>query len=451
MCFALTRVPFFKGNEKEIHTGMIHDNLNPEASLAWQYMMKKKKHQKLFLVGVVAWALLSFIFFFQSTDSNLIFFRASVVSTSALGNKRPIDAPRVENKASTEQPKQKDRRRSRAIIPPVMQQNSSLDESWVDKVVRGLWMGWASSDMLSSDLRKAKKDYTAINLYRVTYTGYWKKQRDKKNLLCQLKQHKLLRTLTGSEEPFASLGWQKLVPRQPLEEAISGPYRTCAVVSSAGAILNSSLGREIDSHDAVLRFNAAPTEGYENDVGSKTTIRVINSQIMADPQHRFADSHLYKNITLVAWDPGPYSGNLEKWYKSPDHDLFTAYIEHRKRSPSQHFYILHPGFLWNLWDILQSNTEENVHPNPPSSGFIGIILMMSICKNLDVYEFIPSKRHTTLCHYYEQYHDFACTLGAYHPLFYEKLLIRRMSTVSLDELKTKGKVTLPGFSQIKCT
>lgn len=83
--------------------------------------------------------------------------------------------------------------------------------------------------------------------------------------------------------------------------------------------------------------------------------------------------------------------------------------------------------------------------------YSGIILMMSICQNLDVYEFIPSKRHTTLCHYYDQYHDVACTLGAYHPLFYEKVLIRRLSTVSLDELMTKGKITLPGFSQVTCS
>ncbi|KAG7326764.1 hypothetical protein KOW79_010165 [Hemibagrus wyckioides] len=429
----------------------IHPNLQKRLLRAVPSLYRmKKKHQNLLFVGVIAWVLISIIFFCQNTYSSLIYFRTSVLSNSSQGSMRLITAPHVENNTSTEQLNEKDRRHGRTVNPLIMQQNSSVDETWADKVVRGLWMGWATSDMLSLQLQKAKEEYTAINLYKVNYTGELKQQRDKKKLLCELKQQEALRTLNGSEEPFASLGWQKLVPHQPLEQAMSGPYRTCAVVCSAGAILNSSLGHEIDSHDAVLRFNAAPTEGYENDVGNKTTIRIINSQIMAGPQHRFNDSHLYKNVTLVAWDPSPYSGNLEKWYKSPDHDLFTAYIEQRKRSPSQPFYILHPDFLWNLWDILQGNTEENVHPNPPSSGFIGIILMMNICETVDIYEFIPSKRHTTLCHYYAQYHDMACTLGAYHPLLYEKLLIRRMTTASLDELMTKGKATLPGFSQITC-
>ncbi|XP_053354555.1 beta-galactoside alpha-2,6-sialyltransferase 2b isoform X2 [Clarias gariepinus] len=369
--------------------------------------MKKKKHQKLFLSGIVAWVLLYFIFFYQNTNSNLISLPSFIHSASTQVSMRPIYVHHVENSTTTKQVKDKDHHRSRAIVLPEMQKNLNWRIIWAAKVVRGLWMGIASSDMLSSYLQKVKKQYTDINQYNVTYTGHLKNKTNQKKILCQLKNEQL-RTLTGNEEPFASLGWQKLVPRQPLEQATGGPYKTCAVVSSAGAILKSSLGREIDSHDAVLRFNAAPTEGYENDVGNKTTLRIINSQIMANPQHMFADSHLYKNITLVAWDPSPYSGNLEKGRGGPG-----AY--------------------------------------PRRLGARGIILMMSICEKVDVYEFIPSIRHTSLCHYYEQYHDFACTLGAYHPLFYEKLFIRTMSTVSLDELMTKGKVTLPGFNQITCS
>lgn len=44
-------------------------------------------------------------------------------------------------------------------------------------------------------------------------------------------------------------------------------------------VLTFVLPFSIDLHDIVLRFNHAPTKGHENDVGSKTTIRVVNSQV----------------------------------------------------------------------------------------------------------------------------------------------------------------------------
>lgn len=80
----------------------------------------------------------------------------------------------------------------------------------------------------------------------------------------------------------------------------------------------------------------------------------------------------------------------------------------------------------------------------------GILLMMSLCGEVSVYEFIPSVRRTDRCHYYERYHDAACTLGAYHPLLYEKLLIQRINVGPQDQLRTKGKVTLRGFSTVRC-
>ncbi|XP_045910488.1 beta-galactoside alpha-2,6-sialyltransferase 2-like [Micropterus dolomieu] len=205
-----------------------------------------------------------------------------------------------------------------------------------------------------------------------------------------------------------------------------------------------------NTHDAVLRFNAAPTERYERDVGSKTTIRIINSQILANPQHRFNTSSIYKNITLVAWDPAPYTVDLQEWYDTPDYNLFGPYVEHRKLHPDQPFYILHPSYVWRLWDVIQSNTHENIQPNPPSSGFIGILLMMALCEKVHVYEYIPSMRQTDLCHYHERYYDAACTLGAYHPLLYEKSLIQRLNVGPEGDLRRKGRVTIPGFSTVNC-
>ncbi|XP_028254962.1 beta-galactoside alpha-2,6-sialyltransferase 2-like [Parambassis ranga] len=318
------------------------------------------------------------------------------------------------------------------------------------EVLQRLWAGNLTVQMLSPRLQKVLKVQLSSNKHQVVYQGPRGPPRSQSQLYCDLKRRTRIRTVDGTEEPFFSLGWKRLVPSLTLQQLWTSRFKTCAVVTSAGAVLNSSLGAEIDSHDAVLRFNSAPTRGFERDVGNKTTVRIVNSQIVSQPKHHFSNSALFRDVTLLAWDPASYSANLTEWFQKPDFDLFSPYIELRRLRPEQPFYILHPEFIWSLWDLIQNNTSDRIQPNPPSSGFIGIMLMMSLCHEVSVYEFIPSLRRTDLCHYHERYHDAACTLGAYHPLLYEKLLVQRMNQGSQAELQTKGKVTLRGLSSVQC-
>lgn len=130
--------------------------------------------------------------------------------------------------------------------------SSDLEEYYFSKsisVVQRLWQGRVSAGMLSPRLQRAMKDYVSANKHQVSYKGHRRAAQSAKELLCQMKAQVHLRTVDGSEQPFSSLGWARLVPSVPLEQLHrrkdQSGFRTCAVVTSAGAILRSGLGKEI--------------------------------------------------------------------------------------------------------------------------------------------------------------------------------------------------------------
>ncbi|MBN3278804.1 SIAT1 sialyltransferase, partial [Polyodon spathula] len=286
--------------------------------------------------------------------------------------------------------------------------------------------------------------------------------------------------IKAGDGPFKREDWQKYFPTEDLNKRFENLKR-CAVVSSAGSLKNAKLGAEIDGaegpwsvtndgkqpreyqvmvhntgaladdHDAVIRFNGAPTDGYSIDVGNKTSIRIVNSQLVYDKQHNFLTNPLYQTGVLILWDPAPYKQDLQHWYSNPDYPFFERYREYRKKHPEQLFYITNPVMQWNLWDIIQENSLEEIQPNPPSSGMQGIVLMMSLCDVVNVYEFLPSKRQTDVCYYYRQVYNKACTMGAYHPLMYEKNLVKKMNQGTDHDIFHYGRVTLPGFRNVHCS
>ena len=83
-------------------------------------------------------------------------------------------------------------------------------------------------------------------------------------------------------------------------------------------------------------------------------------------------------------------------------------------------------------------------------SFPGIAIMMSLCDQVDIYEFLPSKRKTDVCYYYQRYFDSACTMGAYHPLLFEKNMVKYLNLGTDEDIYLLGKATLPGFWTIHC-
>lgn len=52
--------------------------------------------------------------------------------------------------------------------------------------------------------------------------------------------------------------------------------------------------------------------GYVSDVGSRTTLRIVNSQVVTKPEYDFWGSPLYSDVALLLWDPNKYHGSLDE-------------------------------------------------------------------------------------------------------------------------------------------
>ncbi|KAJ0181156.1 hypothetical protein K1T71_003241 [Dendrolimus kikuchii] len=270
--------------------------------------------------------------------------------------------------------------------------------------------------VLMGDSKVFKSGLVSHNTYDVKYEGQNRQGSSRHEIMCALKRTRI-RTITANDKPFQRLGFR--IPGAPLQER--RVFNTCAVVTSAGALLNSRLGNFIDSHDMVLRFNNAPTENYTDDVGSKTTFRILNSQLKPP-------AFTIKLIAFLTFTPFNYTS----------------------RRPEADVHILNPQVLWELWTILQDSSPYRLRRNPPSSGFLGIWFSMHRCNRVRVFEYVPSVHVSRRCHYHAVRDDPACTFGAWHPLAQEKALVERLRDNSDIDVFQRGFIDILGFNTLNC-
>ncbi|XP_029301551.1 CMP-N-acetylneuraminate-beta-galactosamide-alpha-2,3-sialyltransferase 1-like [Cottoperca gobio] len=116
-----------------------------------------------------------------------------------------------------------------------------------------------------------------------------------------------------------------------------------------------------------FRINRGPTKGYEADVGTKTTHRVMYPE---------SASHLDNATSLVLF---PFKMKDFLWLIDAFKQGKNSAVNSKRRANKDLVMILNPALMKYVHDIW---LEEKGHH--PSSGFLTLALSMQICDEIDM-------------------------------------------------------------------
>jgi hypothetical protein len=209
-----------------------------------------------------------------------------------------------------------------------------------------------------------------------------------------------------------------------------------AVVGNSGKLLDGNYGDIIDSHDVVIRFNWAPSEGYEKYVGSKTTIRLSNTHFLkAVVDEDFDDvmknnysewnKDFYftrKNETIVLKRMSPFVNSVET-----DAKIMKAVEEQGDNTVD----VFDNRFMMYCGAVL---------PMSASMGFLGVAMCLANrgdgrgAKSVNCFGFNFYEEEEKDRHYYGTMTQSKAAQSASHDFAYEKIVF--------DTLRQEGLIRI---------
>mmetsp|Transcript_42909 Transcript_42909/g.101877 ORF Transcript_42909/g.101877 Transcript_42909/m.101877 type:complete len:346 (-) Transcript_42909:1035-2072(-) len=163
-------------------------------------------------------------------------------------------------------------------------------------------------------------------------------------------------------------------------------FRSCALVGSSGVLRNTSWGARIDRNDAIFRLNNAPVVGYERDIGSRTTIRILHDfHLMRANINKIADTESHGMVLL--WPPQSKPNDTRTGGPSPRisdvRDFLEKYSARKRRAgaPIARFSPELFGEVYRVLGILVGKFP----PTVPSTGFIAVITALQLCREVTVF------------------------------------------------------------------
>ncbi|KAK2887343.1 hypothetical protein Q8A67_015571 [Cirrhinus molitorella] len=167
----------------------------------------------------------------------------------------------------------------------------------------------------------------------------------------------------------------QLIPDEELYvDAHPDRCRTCSVVGNSGNLRESRYGSYIDSSDFVIRMNQAPTQGFENDVGFKTTHHLMYPESATDLDNSTSLILIpFKTLDLEWIISSLTTGNISKTYVP---------VRSRVKANKGKVLIYNPSFLKYVYDSWLEG-----HGRYPSTGFLSLMFAVHICDEVNVFGF----------------------------------------------------------------
>jgi alpha-N-acetyl-neuraminate alpha-2,8-sialyltransferase (sialyltransferase 8B)/alpha-N-acetyl-neuraminate alpha-2,8-sialyltransferase (sialyltransferase 8D) len=172
-----------------------------------------------------------------------------------------------------------------------------------------------------------------------------------------------------------------------------GAFASCALVGSSPELLRGRMGEEIDAHELVMRFNNAPVGGFEELVGSRTTVRVVNTL-----------SLLNVMLTTKGRDPSSWCPSYTVLLNTVN--VNTSHVHKFVKQCGPHSPALVP-----VYRPLVKKTVPTIRALRPTgfhvlSGAVGIAIAETVCRGgIDLYGFSAARERVDALEAYAHYYD----------------------------------------------
>uniref|UniRef100_A0A8C5LHN8 ST3 beta-galactoside alpha-2,3-sialyltransferase 3 n=1 Tax=Jaculus jaculus TaxID=51337 RepID=A0A8C5LHN8_JACJA len=153
----------------------------------------------------------------------------------------------------------------------------------------------------------------------------------------------------------------------------------CIIVGNRG--VNKSLGSRIDDYDIVVRLNSAPVKDFEEDMGSKTTLRITHPKgTMKWPEQYECDSHFV--LTGFKWQDFKWLKYLVYKERVSASDGFWKSVATRVPREPPEICILNPYFIQEAAFTLirlPFNNGLMGQGNIPTLGSVAVTMALHGC------------------------------------------------------------------------